>query len=159
MFWGGGVTASTTVLKARQSGNTAQSPFAPAPIEEVTSAITDAKPDVVFAPHVETASGMILPDDYIRQVTKADFGYSPTEPYPGVGYVGKAYNMLELGNSESGLQGNGVDVGDLPAGFQLGPIPNGPWPHPIHLWSIAVTGGRTIEMWLHYPNPIVGACP
>ena len=95
----------------------------------------------------------------VRQVTKADFGYSPTEPYPGGGYVGKAYNMLELGNTEAGVQGNGVNVNELPAGFRLGPIPNGPWPHPVHLWSIAVIGGRTIEMWLHYSNPIIGACP
>jgi len=67
----GGVAASTTVLKARQSGNTAQSPFAPAPIEEVTAAIRAQKPGIVFAPHVETAAGVILPDGYVTAMASA----------------------------------------------------------------------------------------
>lgn len=67
----GGVAASTTVLKARQSGNTAQSPFAPAPIDEVTAAIRAQKPGIVFAPHVETAAGVILPDDYVSAMASA----------------------------------------------------------------------------------------
>ena len=46
-------------------------PFAPAPVDEVVAAIRAEKPAVVFAPHVETASGMILPDDYIRAVSDA----------------------------------------------------------------------------------------
>ena len=65
IFDAGDFTAKTTVLKARQAGNDTRAPFAPAPIEEVTQAIRDAKPDVVFAPHVETSAGIILPDDYI----------------------------------------------------------------------------------------------
>ena len=67
----GGVAASTTVLKARQSGNTAQSPFAPAPIDEVTAAIRAQKPGIVFAPHVETAAGVILPDGYVTAMASA----------------------------------------------------------------------------------------
>ena len=59
------------VLKARKVEDTAQAPFAPAPIEEVVAAIKAEKPDMVFAPHVETASGMMLPDDYIKQVADA----------------------------------------------------------------------------------------
>ena len=55
----------------RQTGNDTRAPFAPAPIEEVTAAIRDAKPDVVFAPHVETSAGIILPDDYITELAKA----------------------------------------------------------------------------------------
>jgi len=58
-------------MKARQSGNESRAPFAPAPIEDVTAAIRDAKPDVVFAPHVETSAGIILPDDYITQLAAA----------------------------------------------------------------------------------------
>jgi aspartate aminotransferase-like enzyme len=61
----GGLTAATTVMKARPNGNEGQSPFAPAPIEEVTEAIRTQKPGIVFAPHVETAAGVILPDDYV----------------------------------------------------------------------------------------------
>ena len=71
IFDAGDFTAKTTVLKARQAGNDTRAPFAPAPIEEVTSAIRDAKPDVVFAPHVETSAGIILPDDYITALAAA----------------------------------------------------------------------------------------
>ena len=59
------------VMMARRTGNDPQSPFAPAPIDEVVAEIAARKPAVVFAPHVETSSGMILPDDYIRKVTQA----------------------------------------------------------------------------------------
>jgi aspartate aminotransferase-like enzyme len=65
------LTASAEVLKARMQGNTSPAPFAPAPIEEVTAAIRENKPQVVFAPHVETSSGMILPDDYIKAMAAA----------------------------------------------------------------------------------------
>ena len=65
------LTASAEVLKARMQGNTSPAPFAPAPIEEVTAAIRENRPQVVFAPHVETSSGMILPDDYIKAMAAA----------------------------------------------------------------------------------------
>ncbi|PVA06930.1 aminotransferase class V-fold PLP-dependent enzyme [Thalassorhabdomicrobium marinisediminis] len=71
IFEAGGFAGETTVFKARQTGNDSRAPFAPAPIEEVTAAIRDAKPDVVFAPHVETSAGIILPDDYIRALASA----------------------------------------------------------------------------------------
>ncbi|MGH1453612.1 MAG: aminotransferase class V-fold PLP-dependent enzyme [Paracoccaceae bacterium] len=71
IFEAGDFTAQTTVFKARQDGNGVQAPFAPAPIAEVTAAIRDAKPDVVFAPHVETSAGLILPDDYITALAEA----------------------------------------------------------------------------------------
>ncbi len=67
----GRIAAESTVLKARRVGTEKQSPWVPAPIAEVVAAIRDKKPDVVFAPHVETASGMILPDDYLRAVAEA----------------------------------------------------------------------------------------
>tara|TARA_R110002051_G_scaffold264959_3_gene324904 strand:+ start:9691 stop:10842 length:1152 start_codon:yes stop_codon:yes gene_type:complete len=63
--------AKTTVLKARQAGNDSRAPFAPAPIAEVVAAIREAKPDVVFAPHVETSAGLILPDDYLKAMADA----------------------------------------------------------------------------------------
>ncbi|KUJ85674.1 class V aminotransferase [Ruegeria marisrubri] len=71
IFETGGLTASATVMKARQTGNTSPSPFAPAPIEEVVSAIREQRPDIVFAPHVETAAGVILPDDYVSAMAEA----------------------------------------------------------------------------------------
>ncbi|SDO45258.1 aspartate aminotransferase [Lutimaribacter pacificus] len=71
IFDAGQFTRDTTVFKARQTGNGVQAPFAPAPIDEVTQAIRDAQPDVVFAPHVETSAGLILPDDYIARLAQA----------------------------------------------------------------------------------------
>ncbi len=67
----GGLTASATVMKARQTGNTSPSPFAPAPIDEVVTTIREQRPNVVFAPHVETAAGVILPDDYVAAMAAA----------------------------------------------------------------------------------------
>ncbi len=67
----GGLTASATVLKARQTGNSSPSPFAPAPIDEVVETIRSQRPGVVFAPHVETSAGVILPDDYVTAMAAA----------------------------------------------------------------------------------------
>ncbi len=67
----GAFTAGTEVMRARQSGNDPQSPFAPPPIEEVVARIRETKPDVVFAPHVETSAGVILPDEYITAMAEA----------------------------------------------------------------------------------------
>ncbi|WP_321831811.1 aminotransferase class V-fold PLP-dependent enzyme [Thalassovita sp.] len=71
IFEAGDFTAKTTVFKARQTGNGVTEPFAPAPIDEVVAAIREAKPEVVFAPHVETSAGLILPDDYIKALASA----------------------------------------------------------------------------------------
>jgi aspartate aminotransferase-like enzyme len=71
IFEMGAIPASATVLKARKQGSGPTAPWAPAPIAEVVAAIREKKPAVVFAPHVETASGMILPDDYMRAVGEA----------------------------------------------------------------------------------------
>ncbi len=71
IFDAGGFAAETTVVMARPSGNSAGSPYAPPPIEDVTAAIREARPEIIFAPHVETSSGIILPDDYIREMTAA----------------------------------------------------------------------------------------
>ena len=67
----GRIPHSVTVLKARQVGSGAQAPFAPCPIDEVVATIRAERPAVVFAPHVETASGMLLPDSYIQAVGAA----------------------------------------------------------------------------------------
>jgi aspartate aminotransferase-like enzyme len=71
IFEMGAIPKSSTVLKARRQGSEATAPWVPAPVEEVVAAIREKKPAVVFAPHVETASGMILPDDYMRAVAAA----------------------------------------------------------------------------------------
>ena len=67
----GAIPAESTVLKARRTGPEADAPWVPCPAEEVAATIRAEKPAVVFAPHVETAVGMILPDGYLRTVTEA----------------------------------------------------------------------------------------
>src|SRR5690606_30864962 len=67
----GGIPAESVVLKARPASDRSQAPFAPPPIDEVVAAIREHRPEVVFAPHVETSSGMILPDAYLRAVADA----------------------------------------------------------------------------------------
>lgn len=67
----GGFAQSVEVVMARASGNATASPFAPPPIEEVVAKIREVRPDAVFAPHVETASGIILPDAYIKALGEA----------------------------------------------------------------------------------------
>ena len=71
IFAMGGIPASETVLKARRLENEPESAFRPAPIEEVVAKIASQRPQLVFAPHVETASGMLLPDGYLKAVADA----------------------------------------------------------------------------------------
>lgn len=71
IFEAGGLPSSETVMTARRSGNDPRSPFAPPPIEEVVAKIAELKPAAVFAPHVETSAGMILPDDYVSAMAEA----------------------------------------------------------------------------------------
>lgn len=68
IFEAGGFAAETTVVMARQTGNDARAPYAPPPIDEVVAKIREVRPEAVFAPHVETSAGIILPDDYIAQM-------------------------------------------------------------------------------------------
>jgi len=67
----GSIPSGSIVLKARPLEPGRQAPYAPAPIDEVVAAIREHRPDLVFAPHVETASGMMLPDAYLRAVSDA----------------------------------------------------------------------------------------
>jgi aspartate aminotransferase-like enzyme len=65
------ITQNITVIKGKQLEDSVQGVFAPAPIEEVVAFIKKEKPAVVFAPHVETSAGIILPDDYLKAVGEA----------------------------------------------------------------------------------------
>lgn len=71
IFEAGGFAGEAVAELARRTGNAPDAAFAPAPIEEVAAKIAAVKPDLVFAPHVETASGMILPDDYLKALAQA----------------------------------------------------------------------------------------
>ncbi|GHC33895.1 aminotransferase class V-fold PLP-dependent enzyme [Aidingimonas halophila] len=100
IFEMGDIPASSRVMKARKIADGAQSPFSPAPIEDVVDAIETDKPDLVFAPHVETAAGMVLPDDYLRQVAEA------------VHRVGGMFvlDCIASGTAWVDMQATGVDV-------------------------------------------------
>ena len=65
------ITQDLTIIKGKQLENSTQGAFAPAPIEEVVAFIKKEKPAVVFAPHVETSAGIILPDAYLKAVGEA----------------------------------------------------------------------------------------
>jgi aspartate aminotransferase-like enzyme len=67
----GSIDSATTVLKARMVEDNPQAPFAPVPIDEAVATIRAEQPDVVFAPHVETSAGMLLPDEYVRSLADA----------------------------------------------------------------------------------------
>ena len=67
----GKIPARHMVLKARRQSETFQAAFAPADLTEVIATIRAEKPDLVFAPHVETSAGMMLPDDYLKRVADA----------------------------------------------------------------------------------------
>ena len=67
----GHIPSESIVLKARRVDGDKQAPWIPCPVDEVVASIRANKPDVVFAPHVETAAGMILPDDYLKTVADA----------------------------------------------------------------------------------------
>jgi aspartate aminotransferase-like enzyme len=71
IFEAGGIPAAVNVLKARRTGTASESPWIPAPIEEVEAHIAKERPDVVFAPHIETSSGILLPDEYLQRVASA----------------------------------------------------------------------------------------
>jgi aspartate aminotransferase-like enzyme len=71
IFQMGDIPREVQVMKARQLGNGGQMPFVPAPLDDVVAAIHAEQPELVFAPHVETSAGMMLPDDYLRAVADA----------------------------------------------------------------------------------------
>lgn len=75
IFDAGNIPSSTNVQMARQSQDNTQAQFSPVPIDELVQEIKTTKPAIVFAPHVETSAGLILPDDYIKAVGEAVHAY------------------------------------------------------------------------------------
>lgn len=71
IFEAGDIPVSNTVLMAERARDNIDAPFAPHALEKVVAAIREERPDVVFAPHVETSAGIILPDNYITAVGEA----------------------------------------------------------------------------------------
>ena len=71
IFEMGGIPSETTVIKAKQAGNESTSGFAPQFADVIAARIREQGPGVVFAPHVETSSGIVLPDDYLKAIAEA----------------------------------------------------------------------------------------
>lgn len=67
----GNITSETKICTAHRTTNHPQAPFSPSPIDDVCAEIENFRPTIVFAPHVETASGIILPDEYIHRLSEA----------------------------------------------------------------------------------------
>lgn len=67
----GGISSEVTVCSARPVDQVHQAPWRPTPVDEVVATIREQRPDVVFAPHVETSAGMLLPDAYVRSLADA----------------------------------------------------------------------------------------
>jgi aspartate aminotransferase-like enzyme len=74
IFDTGSVAGQTTVCAARPVSDERHAPWVPPPVAEVVEAIERTRPEVVFAAHVETAAGMVLPDEYVRTVASATHG-------------------------------------------------------------------------------------
>ncbi len=100
IFEMGDIPSSSTVLKARQVESGSEAAFAPAPIEEVVQTIQSERPHLVFAPHVETSSGIILPDDYLKAVADA------THAVGGLFVL----DCIASGTLWVDMQANGVDI-------------------------------------------------
>ena len=71
IFETGNIPSKTTVFKAQKNEEKFQASYSPAPIEEVVAAIIGDKPDLVFATHVETAAGLMLPNSYLKKLSDA----------------------------------------------------------------------------------------
>lgn len=101
IFKAGGIPAESTVLKARPAagpaGGSEAPAFAPAPIDEVVAAIRSGRPAAIFAPHVETSSGIILPDDYVRAVADAARGVGALFVLDAIASGAIWVDMRELG--------------------------------------------------------------
>ena len=75
IFSKGNITSSVKVLSASQTFENYQAPFKPVSLDEITLYINENKPSVVFAPHVETSAGIVLPDEYLKGISNAVHSY------------------------------------------------------------------------------------
>jgi aspartate aminotransferase-like enzyme len=75
IFDTGRIPRDHIAIKARKQNNGPTDPFYPPPLDEVLELITSQKPDLVFAPHVETSAGLVLPHDYVQRIALAVHEY------------------------------------------------------------------------------------
>ncbi len=92
----------------------------------------------------------------IAEVLKLEEAYNLPSVRPN-GRAGTAFNLKELTNGPTGVQGNGVNVDNLPDGFGLVPIPTGAVVL-VYLWRL-IGAGVSHEYWINEPNGVDGECP
>jgi hypothetical protein len=91
-----------------------------------------------------------------EQVRKPDsLGYDGNWFPVDKGASGMAYNGTELPNSATGVQGNGVDVDNLPDGWELQPCPPGVV---VRMWKSSISKALEPEYWFEYANAVDGSC-
>ncbi len=96
----GKITSDITVLQASQTFDNFQAPFKPASLDKIVEKIEDKKPSVVFAPHVETSAGIMIPDDYLKAISNA------CHEYGGIFVL----DCVASGASWVNMENTGVDV-------------------------------------------------
>lgn len=98
------------------------------------------------------------------EAEKAGVGYDGWGPRPDgrQGIVGddRAYHLTEDQNDGSGVEGNGVNVSNLPGTFSLRPVPPGAI---VRMWTVTAPplepeGPLRTEHWFAYGNAIDGTC-
>ena len=70
----GDIAKSQTIIKASQLSDAPTAAFAPASVDKIKDEIALQKPDIVFCPHVETSAGILVPDDFIKEIAAAVHG-------------------------------------------------------------------------------------
>ena len=75
IFSKGNITSDVKVFSASPTFDNFQAPYKPVPLDEITRYINENKPTVVFAPHVETSAGIMLPDQYLKAISNAVHSY------------------------------------------------------------------------------------
>ena len=97
IFDAGAIPAETIVYAARPASGERHAPWSPAPVEEVVEAIEQQRPELVIAAHVETAAGIVLPDDYVRAVAAATHGVGGLMVLDCIASGALWVNLAELG--------------------------------------------------------------
>jgi hypothetical protein len=92
--------------------------------------------------------------DFIKVTKSAMNGYEPGSWMEDATESGSAYNGCEFANSAAGVQGDGVDIANLPSGFELQPIPPG-----VIVPMVKMASGDSFEYWFSVPNGVDGTCP
>ncbi len=129
------------------------------------SVAVDPKPKIKFDAMILNAtpstSGPNRWDYQFGEVIKRQAGYGGWQLRVN-GRTGDAYNRIEIPNSAIGVQGNGIDLANLPTGFSLQPIATGIVVEmSVVRWvdtdnGVVINAG--VEYWFSEYNGVDGDC-